>query len=295
MKAVIAPKKDHDNRLRLEQVIPIETPFSLFVEPSDKCNFRCKFCPTSDIKLMKSTKGRNYGNMDFNLYQKIIDDASEFDNNIKLLQLYESGEPLLHPMFPKMVEYAKKSGKFDRIATTTNAYLLNNELSLKIINAGLDRINISIEGIDEEQYLYLSNVKINFNKLVDNIKFFYDNKEQCEISIKIVGNYLSDDDKKKFYDTFGNICDLIFIENIVPSWSNFDISHLKITTDMSMYGKEFKKMSVCPQIFYSLCVHSNGEVSPCCNDWARKVIVGNTYDEKLKDIWNVCVWGGGRK
>ena len=285
MKAEIKSKVS-DNREKLQDVIPLNTPFALYIEPSDKCNFRCKFCPTSDLKLMQATNGRNYGNMDFNLYKKVIDECSEFEDNIKLLSLYESGEPLLNPMFPQMVEYAKKSNKFNRILTTTNAYLMNNELSLKIIDAGLDRINISIEGINEEQYFNISNVKIDFNKLVNNIKFFYENKKQCEVSIKIVGNYLSDDDKKKFYDIFGNICDLIFIENITPSWGDFDISHLRITTDMSTYGKEFRKVSICPQIFFAMCVNSNSSVSPCCNDWARKVIIGNAYNERLKDIWN---------
>lgn len=286
MKAVIKPRKDFSNRVKLGDVIPLRTPFSIFIEPSDKCNFKCKFCPTSDLKLMINTDGRNYGNMDFNLYKNIINDIIEFDDNIKLLQLYAGGEPLLNPMFSEMIEYAKKSGKFDRIATTTNAYLLNSELSLKIINAGLDRINISIEGINEEQYFNISNVKIDFNKLVNNIKFFYENKEQCEVSIKIVGNYLSDDDKKKFYDIFGNICDLIFIENITPVWACFDINNLKIDANKSVFGKEIKRLSVCPPIFYSICINSNGSVSPCSNDWSRKLIIGDANHEKLKDIWN---------
>ena len=285
MKAEIKSKVS-DNREKLQDVIPLNTPFALYIEPSDKCNFRCKFCPTSDLKLMQATNGRNYGNMDFNLYKKVIDECSEFEDNIKLLSLHKDGEPLLNPMLPQMVEYAKKSCKFDKIATTTNAYLLNNELSLKIIDAGLDRINISIEGINEEQYFNISNVKIDFNKLVNNIKFFYENKKQCEVSIKIPGNNLSDDDKKKFYDIFGNICDLIFIENIVASWSSFDISGLEIDTGMSLYGKQVNKVSVCSQSFYSMAINSNGMVSPCCADWARKVIIGNAYNERLKDIWN---------
>ncbi len=55
---------------------------------------------------------------------------------------------------------------------------------------------------------------------------------------------------------------------------------------MSTYGKEFRKVSICPQIFFAMCVNSNGSVSPCCSDWGRKVIIGNAYNEKLKYIWN---------
>ena len=275
-----------ENRERLQNKIPIDTPYLMLIEPTDKCNFRCKFCPTGDLKLMQATEGRNYGNMNFDLYKKVIDDTSEFKTNIKKLRLYNSGEPLLNPMFPNMVEYAKKSGKFDRIETISNGYLLNKELSLRIIESGLDGIFISIEGINAEQYYNIANVKIDFNKLVDNIEFFYKNKKQCEIYIKTVGNNLTGEEKNKFYDIFQNICDSLFIEYAAPLWNNFDIKDVNINKMQDMFKKHMAIKKVCPLIFYTMAVNSNGTVSPCCSDWSRKVIIGNANHEKLKDIWN---------
>lgn len=289
MKAKISPKKDLNNRTRLETVIPLKTPYTMIIEPNDKCNFRCKFCPTGDLELIRKTEGRNYGNIDINLVKKVIDETSEFENNIRLLQLYKDGEPLLNKMMPDIINYAKKSNKFDIISTTTNGYLLNEELSLNLIESGLNRINISIEGINEEQYLKISNVKIDFNKLVKNIEFFYKNKKQCEINIKIVGNILTEKEKNEFYKIFGDICDNIFIENIVPAWGNFDFDKKELNVDenLSLYGNIMKdKVVVCPQIFYSIAINANGSVSPCCNDWQRKVIIGDARKEKIKDIWN---------
>ena len=286
MKAKIM-HKGSQNRINLTDVIPLKTPFTINIEPSDKCNFRCKFCPTSNIDVMKTTPGRNYGNINFDLYKKVINDILDFKDNIKILNLYKDGEPLLHPNFAEMVEYAKKSDKFDKIATTTNAYLLNKELSSKIIDAGIDRINISIEGINEEQYYNMSNVKINFNKLVKNIEYLYNNKKQCEIAIKTVGNELSEKDKEQFYKIFGDICDIIFIEYAVPMWNNFNIKDIKNVENTSMFNKKVNKnLSVCPEIFYTLSVNSNGMISPCCQDWSRKLIIGDVNNERLIDIWN---------
>ncbi len=286
MKAVNKPKRDLNKREKLEDVIPLDTPFSLFIEPSDKCNFRCKFCPTSNINLMKNTEGRNYGNMDFDLYKKIIDDLSGFKNKIKLLHLYKDGEPLLNPNIHKMIEYAKKSNCINIVSTTTNAYLLDESISLNIIESGLDRIHISIEGISEQQYLDISNVKIDFDRLIKNIEFFYKNKKQCQIFIKIFENNLTENDKNKFYKIFGNISDYIFIESIVPQWSDFEIMDINITTDKSYIGEKLEYRNVCSMAFYTLAVNSNGSVSPCCADWARKVIVGDVNNEKITDIWN---------
>jgi hypothetical protein len=47
--------------------------------------------------------------------------------------------------------------------------LLNKRNSLHIINSGLDRINISIEGVSDIQYKTFSDVNLSFQKLVENI------------------------------------------------------------------------------------------------------------------------------
>ena len=51
-----------------------------------------------------------------------------------------------------MIEYARKSGKFETIDFTTNGTLLHPELNRKLIDAGLSRINISVEALDARGY-----------------------------------------------------------------------------------------------------------------------------------------------
>ncbi len=33
----------------MHATIPNATPFTIMIEPTNACNFRCRFCPTSDI------------------------------------------------------------------------------------------------------------------------------------------------------------------------------------------------------------------------------------------------------
>ena len=103
MKAIIKPRIDLKNRTRLEIAIPLEVPFIIFVDPSDVCNFHCKFCPTGDIALMKQV-GRSLKVMGIDLYKKIIDDICEFEKPLKVLRLYKDGEPLLNPRFVEMIK-----------------------------------------------------------------------------------------------------------------------------------------------------------------------------------------------
>ncbi len=284
MKAEIKPRIELENRTKLETVIPLSTPFVIFVDPADSCNFKCGFCPTGDIELMKKV-GRPFKVMNFELYKKIIDDICEFGKPIKILRLYKDGEPLLNKKLPEMIKYAKDKGCCEKIDTTTNASLLTNEMSLKLIDAGLDRINISIEGVNKEQYKSFSKVDIDFEKLVENIKFFYENKKQCEVLVKINGDTLSENEKQLFLDTFGNHCDKIFIEHIMSCWPEFDIKEVKVNNEFGIYGQEIKEVSVCPYPFYSFSINSDGSASTCFLDWSRKLIIGDTKNQSVKSIW----------
>lgn len=284
MAAEIKPRAEVNSREKLENVIPLRTPFTLYIDPSSGCNFQCIFCPTGDRNLIKQVN-RKITQMSFDLFKKIIDDINYFDNQIKLLRLHKEGEPLLNKDFVEMIKYAKKSEKILRIDTTTNASLLNPQKSLEIIEAGLDRINISIEGINAKQYMEVAKYKVDFEKLVENIKFFYENKAQCEVSIKIPGDWLNLKQRDKFIKIFSPIADRVFIENISNCWPDYEMNGIDINETTGVYGHEKKDIDICPYIFYSIAINSDGTVSSCCVDWERKLVIGDTKNESIKEIW----------
>lgn len=289
MKAQIKPRINNDGRTKLEDVIPLSTPFIIFIDPSSLCNSRCKFCPSGYPDLIKET-GRWQGKIDFELFKKIINDLREFDDKIKVLRLYKEGEPLLNDDLHRMIKYAKDSNCVEYIDTTTNGLLITEEKMKPIIDAGLDKINISVNGMSDKQFLEFSCVNISFNKYVDNIKKLYEIKKNCEIVIKTTGDFLSEDDRKKFYDIFGDYCDRIFIENAAPCWNNFDVekkSGIKISKEKGIYNQVISNpVDICPYIFYQMCVNSDGSLSLCFLDWEHKLIIGDVKKNSLKEIWN---------
>lgn len=286
MKAELKPRINLDNRTRLETVIPLETPFVLFVDPASTCNFKCTFCPTGDRELIKST-GRWQGAMDFEVFKKVIDDLDEFPQPLKTLRLYKEGEPLLNKRFADMIRYAKQSPKAPYIDTTTNAYLLTPERSLELVAAGLDRINISVDGLSDEDFMTFTKTKVDFKKFVEQIRFFYENKGNCEVCIKMPGDTLTEDQKTFFFDTFGDLCDRISLENYAPCWPEFDVEdRLGVEITQGIYNNPINDISTCPYIFYSMAVNSDGSVSLCFLDWARKLPVGDVRHQSLKEIWN---------
>ena len=127
MKAKQIPRIDIHDRMELKNALPLRTPYVIYIDPSDTCNFRCKFCPSGNLELMKKTRGRGHGPMDFEKYKGIIDSLKEFPDPIRVIRLYKEGEPLVNPRFADMVRYAKQSPRVLRVDTTTNASLLTPE------------------------------------------------------------------------------------------------------------------------------------------------------------------------
>lgn len=288
MKAKIEPRINLDNRTRLEEVIPLSTPMILFVDPSDVCNFKCKFCPTGNSEIIRHT-GRWQGQMSFEVYKKIIDDLKAFDKPLKVLRLYKEGEPLLNNRLADMVRYAKDNRIADYIDTTTNGYLLTPEKIKPILDAGIDRINISVNGMSNEQFIEFSGIKIDFDKYVKNIINLYNTKGNCEICIKITGDLMTNQEKDRFFNIFGDHADRIFIENAAPCWPEFDVEEhlgINISKTKGIYDQPIgKNLNICPYIFYMISINSDGSVSLCFLDWARKLIIGDIRKQSLKEIW----------
>lgn len=280
------PRIDLINRTKLETVIPLQTPFIVFIDPSDVCNFQCKFCPTGDREKMKTIPDRNAGAMDFELYKKIIDDLDEFPDQVKVIRLYKDGEPLVNPHFVDMIKYAKASPKVDRVDTTTNGALLTKEIADGIIEAGLDRINISIEGVTDEQYLEFSKCKVNYKELRENITYLYEHKTNLEMIVKINGDVISAEERQKFLDDFNDITDGIFVESVMDCWPEFEQTKVEVNQEKGIYGQELKEVSVCPYVFYSIAVNASGSVSLCFLDWSRKLLLGSIKEHSLKEFWN---------
>lgn len=283
MKAKIQARVYSAPKTRLQDVVPLETPFSVHVDICSFCNFKCKFCFQSDEEAIRK-KGLQLGMMDFELFAKLVDDLTAFPQKHKKVKIGLHGEPTLHPDLPKMIAYLHAREVTEIIEVFTNGSLLNPQLNRSMIEAGLSRINISVEAMDRRRYKEITGVPVDMERFVANIRNLYDVRGECKIYIKIVDDDLSEAEKELFYETYGNICDEIFIENVVPQWAEANRFEMETT---GMYGQTVKRYKeVCPFIFMYLHFNWDGTASACTLDWGKEVLVGDIRRESAIDIWN---------
>ena len=148
-------------------------PISLIIENTAKCNLKCPMCP------------REFGyyppeDFDFDLFKHIIDHVR---HQTELVFPWGGGEPLMNPDLFKMIRYCKDADIFTVVST--NATLLNEARSIRLLESGLDHLIIAFDGTTPEVYeKYRKGAR--FEKVRANILRFLEIKRQWKSEIFVV-------------------------------------------------------------------------------------------------------------
>lgn len=279
-------REKHSKRQLLRDIVPVSTPFSIYIDPCGRCIFKCEFCPcnNSDYNV-----GQRHQIMDFALFEKITEDLLQFDKQIMVVNLYAFGEPLLNPHLIDMIKLLKDKKVCREIRITTNGALLSPALNKSLIESGLDMLRISIEALSSRGYQELCGVSLDFEHLRNNIKDFYiRSRGRSKVSIKMLSTLLSTEKEfEQFKILFSDRADYWYIENMEERWQEY-LSPQRFGQHVEGETKlisEKNEVYICHFPFTEMTIASNGAVLACAADWRYQTAYGNVYDASLREIW----------
>ena len=253
-----------------------KAPLHLDIEPTNACNLKCPMCPRTVI-LNDESKNENFhvGNMKLETFKKLIDEAVEI--GVYSIKLNWLGEPLVHKDIVEMVRYAKEKGIID-VMFNTNAALLTEDISRKLIEAGLDKIFFSFDSPYKEQYEEIR-VGASYEESLENIKSIVKIRNSMGKTTPLtrVSMVLMDDNKEAYNDfveLFKDIVDIVaYVEYREPIGEG-----MEITENVNGFA--------CAQLWERMFVAWDGEVIVCCVDSERGYVAGNIHENSIKEIWN---------
>lgn len=120
----------------------------LRISVTDRCNLRCRYCMPEEGIVLKDHSSI----LSFNEIVRVVDIAVA--NGIDKIRL-TGGEPLVRKGIVSLVQMISQIKGLKDIAMTTNGILLN-EYAQALKNAGLNRVNISLDTLDAERYAFLT-------------------------------------------------------------------------------------------------------------------------------------------
>lgn len=258
------------------------------IEPTTSCNLRCPECPSGLRQFSRAT-----GMLEPTFFAKGI---MELGKQLHSLTFYFQGEPYLNPAFTDMVKKANSENIFT--ITSTNAHYLSASNAEKTILSGLDKLIISIDGIDQQSYeryrvggdlakvlegtkeilKQKKRLKSRHPHVVWQFVVFKHNEHQVPL-VKKLGKELGVDQVQiktaQVYD-FENGSDLI------PESGNF--ARYK-KNETGRFELKNKLLNQCWRMWQSCVITWDGKVVPCCFDKDAKHAMGELTNTSFKEIW----------
>lgn len=274
-----------EKRSVLGKVLPVDTPFTILIDTSDVCNFKCTYCFRAEGSDSAAPDYRKNQLMSLETFERVVEQIKEFPQQIKRISLSHNGEALCNPNLPKMVSMLKGAGFIGCCEIHTNGALLTHEKSDALIKAGLNRMVISLQGLTAEKYKETCGVKINMEKFYDELEYLYTHKtSELQINIKIVDVALEQGEDALFIDKYSRVADRVFIEQVVPLWG-IEISEKETGQWINKYGRASAWQECCPLAFYTINVLPSGKIYPCSH-LTPPFDLGTVYSTTLYEAWN---------
>ena len=245
-------------------------PLTLAIESTAKCNLFCPMCPRENIYFPPK-------DMELSLFRKIIDEGKEY---LEFAVPYGVGEPLLNPEIHQMLAYCRRSGV--PTGLSTNATVLTEDASRKLIESGLDYIIFAFDGATPETFeKYRKGA--NFEKVRSNILTFLRVKKELRSKIFCIIQMVALKENRRE------------IPDLIRMWRVEGIDEIRIKKDevhnegSAIPGDNDNRPPMrhpCYLLWRGpMYIHYDGTVFPCCYIYPDHA-VGNVSRSSLDEIWN---------
>ncbi|MBM3265265.1 MAG: radical SAM protein [candidate division Zixibacteria bacterium] len=250
------------------------------IESSSHCNADCIMCPREQLTRTK-------GNMSMDLYRKVIDECARHKRYVRLIQPFMFGEPFINKRLVEMIRYAKEKLPRTPINVSTNGSLLYPAKAQELIDVGLDKINIDIDGATKETFEAVR-IGLDYEEVVENARHLMGLKKRLglrkpEITVTIIQMEPTEGEIEAFVELWKPAADHVVVQRYT-TWTGSveDRNTGEIAEASAAGGFTFP----CKHPWEEFVIAHDGKVSLCCLDFDFKIVVGDVNTQSIREIWN---------
>lgn len=272
-------------------------PMTVSIEPTTACNLACPECPSGLKQFTRAT-----GKLDLEQNEKLLD---QLKKTVAYITYYFQGEPFLHPQFLELIKAAKKRNIYT--ATSTNAHFITKEKSREIVQSGLDRLIISIDGASQKTYENYR-IKGELSKVLEASKFLVEAKKELKSQTPhLIFQFLvvrqNEQDIPRIYEMAQGIgIDEVRLKTaqvynfkngnpLIPTQEKY--SRYKKKSD-GTYVLKNKMTNDCWRMWSSCVFTWDLKVVPCCFDKDAKHVLGDAIQHSFEEVWKNKSYGNFR-
>lgn len=220
---------------------------------------------------------------------------AEVSKTARIIQFYFQGEPLLHKDLPTMIREAHEAGLYTIVST--NGLAITPGLAGQLVQSGLDRIIVSMDGLTGESY-NAYRIGGSVEKVKNALRYLREAKSVCQRSglttielqcLRLRSNEHEWADFRREYKALG--ADRLTFKTaqlynyadghpLMPS--NPHYSRYRLGQDGKYHRRP--RWPWCTRVKTGCVITTDGDVLPCCYDKAREYVYGNIMEASLAEI-----------
>lgn len=252
-------------------------PVNVQIQTISGCNANCIFCPNQkterDIPM-----GRP---MDMDLFRRIVDEVTAAPA-VRRISPYLMNEPLLDKHLPERVAHItsrKQPHQYTKINSHGNA--CNERMAKGLLDAGLDRINFSVQGIDPAVYERVMHLKL--DKTVENVERMVRLRDEGKYRTRIRVVMLDTTEIHSQLDAIRAFWAERGVKIHVNQLENRG-HHRHIKSD-AIAVRPLRVYDWCNRMFNQVYILWDGRLVQCCADWEQVGVMGDASRDTIADIW----------
>ena len=157
------------------------------------CDARCPMCTIKFVPDFKKNAKDEFSNngmarpaeiMSLETFKTISSKFKPYIERIRFLSLHGCGEPLLDKNLSEKIKYAKDIG-FKEVGFTSNCNALTEKTAKKLLEAGLNCIIPSIDGLTKEVHETIR-PRTNYEQTVKNVRYFIELRDKHDFNCKVL-------------------------------------------------------------------------------------------------------------
>ena len=266
-------------------------PTFVSVEPASICQLRCPECPVGqrDAGIPGYRDSARF--MSREVWERVLAEAKDYAHTI---QFYFQGEPILNKDLPQMIREAHEAGLYTIVST--NAQALTSEIAQALVEAGLSRIIVSMDGLTETSY-NAYRVGGSLEKTKAALRYLHEAKEHLHgrtiIELQVLRLRTNEhewSEFKKLYKSLGadrlvfktaQLYDYQSGHSLMPSDPRY--SRYVQGTDGLYHRRRLHK--TCLRVWSGVVITTTGDVLPCCYDKSHAYAYGNIKEHSIRELF----------
>jgi radical SAM protein with 4Fe4S-binding SPASM domain len=279
-------------------------PAYYFIDPINICNLRCPLCPTG-----LGTLARPRGRIALDDLKRIVDEIAPYAYRV---ELYNWGEPLLHPEIVEIIEYASQRRISVRLSSNLNQ--LDADLAQRLVKSGLSQLIVSIDGATQESYAAYRQ-RGQLDRVLSNLALLLNTRRELKLRTPFIiwrmmvgrhNEHEVDTVRKMAHtmgvDSFSTGALFIDTENPEqaeqwlprdPTYSAYDYGKEKPRESGTAY--QLENTWNCHDLWESMVVNWDGGVAPCCWLHDARFDFGNVSQQTVREVWNGSSYVSARR